>query len=120
MRWGQIDFRSLEDFRNLIKLKKGLHLRSGVLLNPQFSCWLVHFDSFRTCGGVQQYIEAYQPPPPPPPPPPPEEPPPPLPELDPGADEEEDIALDSDDPRLAENPEAPILFQSVPAYQRGE
>ena len=37
----------------------------------------------------------YQPPPPPPPPPPPEEPPPPLPELEPGATDEEEMALES-------------------------
>ena len=62
----------------------------------------------------------YQPPPPPPPPPPPDDPPPPLPELEPGALDDEDMALDNDDPKLAENPVVLKLLQLVPEYQAGE
>ena len=61
----------------------------------------------------------YQPPPPPPPPPPPEEPPPPPPELEPGAVEEEAMALLRLPPRAPANPPAPKRRQSEPEYQPG-
>jgi hypothetical protein len=54
----------------------------------------------------------YQPPPPPPPPPPPEEPPPPLPDFEPGACDDEEMALFSDLPSWDEN--APNLAASNP------
>ncbi len=46
----------------------------------------------------------YQPPPPPPPPPPPDEPPPLLPELDPGAREDDEMVEERDEPRLDARP----------------
>lgn len=45
--------------------------------------------------------DGYQPPPPPPPPPPPEEPPPPPPEAEPGARDDEEMALPSELPKEA-------------------
>jgi len=65
------------------------------------------------------FKEGYQAPPPPPPPPPPEEPPPPPPELDPGAVDEEEMAL------LRALPIDPAklpmreLSQPEPEYHRG-
>ena len=60
----------------------------------------------------------YHPPPPPPPPPPPEEPPPP--ELDPGAVDEEEMALENDPPSEEAKPAAPRALQVVPEYHAGE
>ncbi len=56
----------------------------------------------------------YQPPPPPPPPPPPDDPPPPLPELDPGAVEEEEMALDSELPSEEEKPPTLKALHATP------
>ena len=65
----------------------------------------------------------YQPPPPPPPPPPPEEPPPPppelLPELEPGAWDAEEIALDNDEPSCDEKPAMLPVFHADPEYHAG-
>jgi len=63
---------------------------------------------------------AYHPPPPPPPPPPPDEPPPPPPELEPGGEDEDEMAEEKEDPRLCAIPDAPKLCQLLPAYQVGE
>ena len=60
----------------------------------------------------------YQPPPPPPPPPPPDEPP--LPEDDPGALAEEDIAPENELLKDDVNPDVSKLFQPVPEYHAGE
>src|SRR4029078_3404270 len=59
----------------------------------------------------------HQPPTPPPPPPPPEEPPPPPPELDPGACDAEEIALDSEELSSEEKPATLAAFQADPEYQ---
>ena len=61
----------------------------------------------------------YHPPPPPPPPPPPEKPPPLLPELEPGAVDEEATAFDNEEPRDDENPAGLKLSQLEPLYQFG-
>ena len=62
---------------------------------------------------------SYQPPPPPPPPPPPDEPPPSPPELDPGAVDEDEMALLSEVPRFVEKPPMSRMFQPGPAYHAG-
>ena len=61
----------------------------------------------------------YQPPPPPPPPPPPEEPPPPLPELEPGAVDEEEIASEKEEPNDEAKPAAEKEFREEPEYHTG-
>src|ERR1019366_988109 len=59
----------------------------------------------------------YQPPPPPPPPPPPDPPPPPP--LDPGTDEEDEIAPENEPLSELAKPVAPNALQPVPEYQEG-
>lgn len=61
----------------------------------------------------------YHDPPPPPPPPPPEEPPPPPPDLDPGAVEDDEIALLKEVP--TDPAKLPIreLSQVLPEYHPG-
>ena len=61
----------------------------------------------------------YQPPPPPPPPPPPDEPPPPPPELEPGAVDDEEMALLSDEPRSEEKLPMLWMFQPGARIPRG-
>ena len=63
---------------------------------------------------------SYQPPPPPPPPPPPDPPPPPLPLLDPGAEDEEEMAPEKESLSELTNPPAPKLLQAEPEYHEGE
>ena len=65
-------------------------------------------------------VRGYHPPPPPPPPPPPEDPPPPLPELEPGAVDEDDIAEEREEPRLeAKDPGLKECPPPPPEYQVG-
>jgi len=63
---------------------------------------------------------AYQPPPPPPPPPPPDPPPPPPPLLEPGADEEDEMALENEPLSELAKPAAPNALHPAPEYQEGE
>jgi len=62
----------------------------------------------------------YHPPPPPPPPPPPEEPPPPPPplnpELEPGAVEDEEMALDKEPAKAEAKPPPREKSRSRPEY----
>ncbi len=63
---------------------------------------------------------SYHPPPPPPPPPPPDDPPPPLPELEPGAVEDDDIAPEKELPSDEAKSPAEREEKDVPEYQAGE
>jgi len=72
------------------------------------------------CKGFLQGTAGYHPPPPPPPPPPPEEPPPPLPELDPGAVDDEEMAeLNALAKDVAKPAPKLELWKRVPLYQTG-
>ena len=79
-----------------------VHERRGGGLAGEPSTGFVKVSLKLTCtpSAAPRTERVYQPPPPPPPPPPPEPPPPPLPLLEPGATDEEEMALDSEEPSI--------------------
>ena len=62
-------------------------------------------------GGPRSAPATHHPPPPPPPPPPPDDPPPLLPLFEPGATDDDEMALDSDEPTIELKWLAPMRFQ---------